>query len=133
MHTVCCHISLAVRQIHHTSSNKQIEDGLPEAIEDSFWNNSPESIELPTISDNTWSPIEPEDFLPNVIQHGVVPLATDYTDITELRVVGTTEQCNFDQHILLSPTILYQDLTQKYSNVLKMCESLQLCKWTSVH
>jgi hypothetical protein len=95
-------------------------------VED-LWNDSPESIELMPGSEDTWSLIEQESPLPYVVQHGTELLATRYSDFSHLRPVGAADQCVLEQQYPLSPTVLYQDLTQKYSAVLEMCESPRNC------
>jgi hypothetical protein len=101
-----------------------MKDGLPGATVENFWDNSDGTVELITNSEDTWTPAQQEHIISDRIQHGIGQLAIDYSDFTEFRLAGVVESCVFEQQFLLSPMVLYQDLTQKYSNVLEMCESL---------
>jgi hypothetical protein len=122
-----------LRQNLCTNTNKQMKDEVTETVVDNFWNDSPESIELITGSDDSWDPIDPETLLPNIIQHGIGPFAIGFPNNKEIQVLEKAEQCVFEQQFSLSPMVLYQDLTQKYSSVLEMCESLRKYMWRTVN
>jgi hypothetical protein len=108
-------------------SNEQMKDAIPEAIVDNFWNGSSESIELVPSPHDTWTPVEHESLLATATRNSIGPTAIGHSDTTQSSVERTVAQCGFEHQSFLSPMVLYQDLTQKYSSVLEMCESLRYC------
>lgn len=90
-----------------------------DAVGDGAW---PAQSGVVGASIGTWLPPHQLNYLPDTDWNEPDLVQATSSNLTISKIVEEVERYNFEEFVLYR-TILYQDLAQKYSNILEMCKS----------
>jgi hypothetical protein len=112
--------SISFSPYHCGNISSPLPDTLiKDAVGDGAW---PPQSGVVDASIGTWLPTHQLNCLPDTDWNEPDLVEATSSNLTVSRTVEEVERYNFEKFVL-SPTILYQDLAHKYSNILEMCKS----------